>query len=308
MSIATGLINVTVATLWTDAQSPRLIDEESVRNPVQIEAWLERLSPEERKALLDEKRIQSQILYGEIVYILEETGDWAHVVIPNQFSKKNKLGYPGWVPLVHITKIERDDEEEFTDHQIVIVTDKITTLYGENKTGIIPLSYNTVLPLLSEQEDLLEVHTPHGNAFIQKEAATAFDSVDEIPKKNGEGIINEASRFQGLLYLWGGMSAYGYDCSGFSYNIFKASGYLIPRDAKEQAEKGFRVEKEEVLPGDLLFFSYEEGKGALHHVGIYYGDGQMIHSPTPGEKIVIQTIEGTFYEKEWCETRRYWNE
>ena len=59
----------------------------------------------------------------------------------------------------------------------------------------------------------------------------------------------------------------------------KANGYIIPRDAHDQAEAGKRIALNEMEPGDLLFFAYEEGKGSIHHVGIYYGEGKLIHSP-----------------------------
>ena len=310
MTIVTGQINVTVATVWTDVSSPRPIDQESLQHPVQIDSWLNRLSAEERKTLLDANKVQSQILYGEIVYIIEEKEDWAHVVIPAQASIKDKRGYPGWIPLAQITKVEPEDLESLDYHPIAVVKDKITGLLDESGKEIIPLSYNTILPVLAEQDDkgFIEVLTPHGQAVLRKSAIHMYSSTDSIPQNDGQDIINEAVRFQGLEYLWGGMSAYGYDCSGFTYNMLKANGYIIPRDATDQSKRGLQIDKKHVQPGDLLFFAYEEGKGRLHHVGIYYGDGKMIHSPTPGKKIMVQTIAGSFYEKEWIETRRYWHE
>ena len=57
------------------------------------------------------------------------------------------------------------------------------------------------------------------------------------------------------------MSAWGYDCSGFAYATHQANGYLIPRDATDQARKGKEVGLDSIQPGDLLFFAYEKGKG-----------------------------------------------
>ncbi|TDL33108.1 NlpC/P60 family protein [Jeotgalibacillus sp. S-D1] len=307
MEICAAQINVTAATLWTEASSPRSIDEAAIQHPVNLQKWLDGLSGEERKALLDENRIQSQILYNELVYIIEEKDSWAKVVIPNQSTKKDERGYPGWIPLVQLTKLEQEDAESLLEMPIAVIT-KHTSLVNQDGKEIIPLSFNTVLPVLTEAGEAFEVLTPHGPAYVKKTDVLTYESVEAIAKKNGESIIHKAERFLNLDYLWGGLSDYGYDCSGFTYTILKACGYIIPRDAGDQAKKGKWIDKKDVQPGDLLFFAYEEGKGRLHHVGIYYGEGKMIHSPTPGKKILIQTIEGSFYEKEWCETRRYWQE
>ncbi|WP_227394680.1 C40 family peptidase [Jeotgalibacillus aurantiacus] len=299
----TAHINVTVATLWTGPDSPRDLDQEAIEYPVQIEKWLNGMSPEERKQLLDDNKIQSQVLYGETVYVLEEKDGWSHVLVPSQASKKNEAGYPGWIPSVQLTDVSEEDAEREPDQLLAMVTAEFADLKNENGEQLLPLVYTTILPVLDEGERI-EVHTPHGSGFLKPDDVELYRGQKE--QRSGLGLATEGERFIDLLYLWGGMTPYGYDCSGFSYSIHKANGYIIPRDASDQAAAGVKVKKEDVQPGDLLFFAYEEGKGRLHHVGIYHGDGKMIHSPTPGKRIMIQEIKGSFYEKEWCETRRYW--
>ncbi|KIL52870.1 C40 family peptidase [Jeotgalibacillus campisalis] len=305
MKNKTARINVTVSTLWTDPSSVREIDAEAAGNPVAIHNWLSGMTEKERRALLDENRIQSQVLYGEIVQIIDKQAEWTHVVLPSQPTKKDDRGYPGWIPTVQLT-VETAEEEDWAQLPLVRVKDKQTSLLTIEGTEILPLSFNTTLPVKKAHSFYYEVDTPHGLTRVGKSAVNMYQSSEEIPKKDGKAIVNAAEHFEGLQYLWGGMSAYGYDCSGFSYNMLKANGYDIPRDASDQAAAGIAVQPEEVQPGDLLFFAYKEGKGAIHHVAIYYGDGKIIHSPTPGKNIMIQTIKGSFYEKEWCATRRYW--
>ncbi|MDZ5710977.1 C40 family peptidase [Jeotgalibacillus haloalkalitolerans] len=300
----TAQINVTAATLWTEPASPRELDQPALEQPVRIEAWLDGMSAEERKELLDGNKVQSQVLYGDTVTIEEVKDDWAQVVVLSQSSKKHPAGYPGWIPVSQLTEIDADDMDPAEEK--AIVTSDFTQLLDENGKTLVSLAFTTILPVTGLEDGLVEVHTPHGQAFLKRDAVTLFN--DELEKGTPETILKDGERFLDLLYLWGGMTPFGYDCSGFSYSMMRANGYLIPRDASDQAAAGKEIEKEDVKPGDLIFFAYEEGKGRLHHVAIYHGDGKMIHSPTPGKKIMIQEIAGTFYEKEWCQTRRYWQE
>lgn len=89
--------------------------------------------------------------------------------------------------------------------------------------------------------------------------------------------------------------------------MHRAAGLVIPRDASDQAKSGTAIEREDLEPGDLLFFAYEQGQGYVHHVAIYYGDGQMIHAPKTGKTVEIITLRGTDYETEYWGARRYWS-
>ena len=87
--------------------------------------------------------------------------------------------------------------------------------------------------------------------------------------------------------------------------MHKANGYQISRDASDQAEGGKDVSLDELMPGDLLFFA--KGKARIHHVGIYYGDGKMLHAPSTGKGIEIVSLAGTKHEQQLCSARRYWD-
>lgn len=181
-------------------------------------------------------------------------------------------------------------------------------LYSEAGAPIVQVSYQTILPVIAERKKKVFVQLPEGSGFLKEEDVTVSSAWDNRLKGSGEDIIAEGERFLGLPYLWGGMSSFGFDCSGFSYMLCRAIGYKIPRDAGDQASSGKQIELDAILPGDLLFFAYEEGKGSIHHVGIYYGDGKLLHSPKTGKTIEIIDIKGTIYEKELCTASRYWQE
>jgi gamma-D-glutamyl-L-lysine dipeptidyl-peptidase len=297
-------VNVPVATVWTSPDSARALDASAVSNPVNIEKWLKSLTHETRLALCDENRIQSQALFGQEVLILEEKEGWSHVIVLDQPSFKDERGYPGWVPSVQLRKHAVQSESG----SFAIVTSKFADLLTEQGDKELELSFLTSLSIEKEEGDRLAVRTPLGINYVKRDNVYISNEAVKDRKGNGIDIVKSGEAFLDLPYLWGGMSSYGFDCSGFSYSMCKANGYVIPRDAGDQAKKGKDVTLADLKPGDLLFFAYEEGKGSIHHVGIYYGDGKMIHSPNTGKTIEIITLEGTYYEKELCKARRYWQE
>ncbi|WP_449355042.1 C40 family peptidase [Virgibacillus natechei] len=293
---------VPVATVWTSPESPRDVDEPGVHTQADIDQWIRDLTHEESLALCDENRVQSQVLYGEPVLITEIKQTFAHVVIPSQPSKKDERGYPGWIPLAQLKQVNKT---EWKSEQFAVITcDKA---FLENKHGepIMKLSYMTMLPVENIQETHVEVKTPHGTGYLPKKAVHIFPAENSMEQGSGKDVVRAGEQFVHLAYFWGGMSSFGYDCSGLAYAAHKANGYRIARDASDQASGGEKVDVKELLPGDLIFFAYEEGKGKLHHVGIYYGDGKMLHAPQTGKGVEIITLKGTIYERELCTVRRY---
>ena len=119
-------------------------------------------------------------------------------------------------------------------------------------------------------------------------------SSETISPETTEAIIAEAEKLVGVPYLWGGMSAKGVDCSGLVRISHIMNGILLPRNASQQIKCGDRVELDQLQRGDLVFFgtpATDEKPMRVTHVGIYLGDGRIIHSShrvrinslTPGE-------------------------
>ncbi|MFC7322910.1 C40 family peptidase [Halobacillus campisalis] len=301
----TWVVQVPVATVWTSHEAPRSIDLPGISNPTKIKDWLDSLTYESSLALSDNNLIQSQLLYGEEVIVDYVEGKWASVVIPTQPSKKDDRGYPGYVP---INQLKEVPEHEWIGQGVAVVNKNTTLLLDDQGEPMFDISYLTSLPALAEEGQFIKVRTPHGTGYVLELDVSLYPSKEHIPKGDGAAILKEGEKFVDLPYFWGGMSSYGYDCSGFAYNMHKANGYEIPRDATDQALSGIEVNLEEIEPGDLLFFAHDEGQGSIHHVGIYYGDGKMIHSPKTGKTIEIIKLNGTIYGRELCSARRYWRD
>ncbi len=109
--------------------------------------------------------------------------------------------------------------------------------------------------------------------------------------------------FLGVPYRRGGETEKGVDCSGFVRLIYEeTAGLMLPRRAKEQAAATEKIKKEDLKPGDLVFFNTM--RRAFSHVGIYLGDGKFIHAPRTGKKVRIEDMDVAYWSKRFDGARR----
>ena len=105
------------------------------------------------------------------------------------------------------------------------------------------------------------------------------------PNAAAQTAVDSALAKVGAPYVWGGTGP-GYDCSGLTYTAFKTAGVNVPRTSRAQATAGPHVDKAHLKPGDLIFF-YEP----IGHVGMYIGNGQMVHSSTYGKPVSVVPVD-----------------
>jgi len=115
-----------------------------------------------------------------------------------------------------------------------------------------------------------------------------------------------AMNFLGVRYQRGGNTAdAGFDCSGFTRQVFETSlGLVLPRRADEQAKAAglVAVKRDELQPGDLVFFNTL--RRTFSHVGIYIGDNKFIHSPKPGAQVRVEDMGVPYWSKRFDGARR----
>lgn len=306
----TAYVNVTAATLWTSPDSPRKIDAHATSAPVDLSAWNEALKrTTDRRGLTG--LVQTQAPYGAEVTVLKIKGKWAQVAVTDQSTPKDKRGYPGWVPVRQL--VENDRFEDFLEEQpTAVVTAKkaelehiqFATLPGDE---VPEATLNVALPLIAQDVDDVRVALPGGGAaWIDVDDVRIEDPEHgfTVDKSTGKDIEATARQFDGLRYLWGGVSPYGFDCSGFTHTVFRAHGIDLARDAGDQQKQGKEVKKSSLKKGDLLFFA-TGGKGRAHHVGIYVGGGKMIHAPNASKTVEVVDWKAWDSGRQFVEARRY---
>ena len=110
--------------------------------------------------------------------------------------------------------------------------------------------------------------------------------------------VDLAMQYRGAPYRWGGETPSGFDCSGFVRYVYAQVGISLPHNAAMQYQYGTSVSRDELEPGDLVFFDH------LRHNGIYIGDGRFIHSRQTGKYVGVGNLDDDWYRTHWVGGRR----
>ncbi len=121
----------------------------------------------------------------------------------------------------------------------------------------------------------------------------------------GQAVVELAKKYLGTPYVYGGSSPSGFDCSGFVYFLYKNMGVTLNRVAADQMKNGTWVPKNALQPGDIVGFANKSGY--INHVGIYVGNGMMIHSPQTGDVVRYESISTGNYSMRLTCGRRIFN-
>jgi cell wall-associated NlpC family hydrolase len=126
----------------------------------------------------------------------------------------------------------------------------------------------------------------------------------EKPGDMGAVAARTAERFVGIPYRWGGENVVdGMDCSGFVRAVYNLCGVNIPRTSAEQFRTGEKVDRGDLVDGDLVFFG--ASPDSINHVGIYVGGGKFVHAPRRGDEIKVATLDEKYFAGRFIGAKRY---
>lgn len=166
------------------------------------------------------------------------------------------------------------------------------------------LQVTHVLAQSAEQESsAITAPTTTANTFTSV-ASQLASSMSSTVVGGTETLIDNAMQLIGVRYRWGGNTPQsGLDCSGFVRYVFNDTfGFLLPRKSAQMSKVGMEIGKEELRPGDLVFFNTM--RHAFSHVGIYVGDNKFIHAPSRGKSIRVDDMTKVYWEKRYNGARR----
>lgn len=144
-----------------------------------------------------------------------------------------------------------------------------------------------------------------GVSFVLAGCAAVTERPDDLgtPEiatgpRAGSDVVQIARKYVGAPYRWGGSGPSGFDCSGLVRYVYAQVGVELPHNAAKQYALGAPVAREDLQPGDIVFFD------RLRHNGIYIGEGRFIHARQTGKRVAIAGLDEAWYAERWVGARR----
>ena len=227
------------------------------------------------------EEMATQALLGTPVKIFKREFGYFLVQTPDE--------YISWVEDDGVTPLNKHELEEWKNSERVIYLKEFGFSYSKPDVTSIRVSdlvAGNILVKLGKENNFIKLKYPDGRiAFVEKEYCQKLTEWLEKKNPTNADIISSAEKFMGIPYLWGGTSAKGMDCSGFTKTVYFLNGIVLARDASQQVHTGILVDTkngfENLQIGDLLFFgsaATDSTKERVTHVAIYYGNYEFIHA------------------------------
>lgn len=283
-----AVVRVPVATLWAAPEAVRPVDGPALAGDPDVPAWIAGLDHDQQVG----DCVLSQLLLGERVLVTELRADgWAHVVAVEQpAAQLDPRGYPGWLPAAQLAPLrpERQRSPQF-------VVDALATDLHATPGGPPALTGVGLGTRLFRAGPLFDGWLPCHVPGRVDPLWVAETDVVPLPQERPEAkeALPVADRLRGLVYIWGGLSSHGIDCSGLVRLAWRRFGLTLPRDAHAQAGATTPLALGDERPGDLYFFA-RPGR-QIHHVGIvstepHGDDRRMLHACYLQRRVVEERL------------------
>lgn len=210
----------------------------------------------------------SQALFNTPVELGEEKENYISATLSD--------GYRGWIYKNHLAY---PFNAGASVANLKVAVPFLPVCSSNKKTKVSVLPFNTSIRIFKKAGDWFQIGSDGTVLGWAKK-----DGVLEIKKIKFSvlGLIKRGMEFLGTPYLWGGISSFGFDCSGFLFTLFDYFGKNIPRDTSEQIKMGEEIPFAKIKAGDLLFFP--------GHVALYAGKNKILHANLWGGGVALDSI------------------
>lgn len=218
----------------------------------------------------------NQALFGTPVIVNREQYSYVEISKPDS--------YTGWCDTRFVKKLTKTAYQELVKETLPIVKSNRVRVYqskkAEEQVDPYLLFYGTRIFGKKVDAQWYKIQMPDNSSrYIRSAHIAPIHSKKEV---SGRMLVEEAKKFLGVPYLWGGLTTPGLDCSGLIQIICTRLGISMPRDTKEQISVGVETDRDDIKTGDLLFFD--------RHVGIAIGKNGIIHSSAGGNGVRIESL------------------
>lgn len=167
----------------------------------------------------------------------------------------------------------------------------------------LPVNHDYIITVGAVMPDQAEIYSMPVDFRYYAPAVNESTYTPPAPSSEAaQQVLNTAAKYLGIPYLWGGTTPAGFDCSGFVQYVYRECGYNITRTTYTQWDNdGQYVSRYDLEPGDLVYFG---PSNAPSHVGLYVGDGMMIHAPSTGKNIQYTSIDSDYYSARFIGGKR----
>ncbi|MDU1202164.1 MAG: SH3 domain-containing protein [Clostridiales bacterium] len=248
--------------------------------------------------------------YGQSVNVLSTSNGW---------SKINYNGSTGYVSSQYLQSTKPSSSSSSETSQTVKY---VNTTSGLNmRTGpatsyakITTIAYGQSVNVLSTSNGWSKINYSGSTGYVSSQylqskkpsSSSSSNSGSTSVSSSASSVIAYAKTLLGKPYVWGAQGPNSFDCSGFTYYVFKnKAGIVLPRTSSAQSKYGTSVSWSNLKAGDLMFFDTNgANNGQVSHVGLYVGNGQMIHASSSQRKIVITSVNTSYYKNAFVNARR----
>ena len=252
--------------------------------------------------------------YKEKVTVLSTSNGWAKI---------NYNGQTGYVSSSYLqttvpggTTSENNNSSTTTTVKYVNATSglNVRSGAGTSYSKIGTLEYKEKVTVLSTSNGWAKINYKGQAGYVSSSylqstvpsGSTSNSGSNNSVSASASSVIAYAKTLLGKPYVWGAQGPNSFDCSGFTYYVFKnKAGIILPRTSSAQSKYGTYVSRNNLRAGDLVFFDTNgANNGQVSHVGLYIGNGQMIHASYSQKKIVIDNFNSSYFKRTFVNGRR----